>query len=446
MIKKCASIVSLIIAVAFLLGSFPTSLTADAAAMNIQAEQKIYEFYDKIDSGEWDDWAMCFAPCVRERYISFTSNEENLAKGVGILCVRSAEILEIEPITLSYQPDDYGNDELRLLLSSDDNYSCYKLHVRYEVEKPNDYFSNGDFEKYVLLVRENGEWYVAAHHDYFEYECPIVNTNKIGKLEATRDSDDQSNMYTFCNARKNINVFSGTSIHSVPFVDFIINTTCNEIGNMMYDDDAIIANIIAIKMCGWYCFAHSVNADEGYDIVGINSVGKTSLVAYDHGNYNGCLQSQITRITSLVNTYMKYYMVTSAASGGKLFFPNYRAGSANANGAGGGRLYQNGSNYLATNSNYGYSWKQILHYYYDNSQEIGGSVGIVQIKSCSHSPDSSFYSDGSYHWHQCTRCTAVCNKSQHTWVSYPTYFECSVCGRRQTEVALGSPDKPLINK
>ena len=64
------------------------------------------------------------------------------------------------------------------------------------------------------------------------------------------------------------------------------------------------------------------------------------------------------------------------SSGGKVFFASFWSGSYNDSGAGTGRLRQNGSDYLATEL--GYSWSEILHYYYDNSAYNNPNVGTVQ--------------------------------------------------------------------
>lgn len=81
-------------------------------------------------------------------------------------------------------------------------------------------------------------------------------------------------------------------------------------------------------------------------------------------------------VNSAVSAISSYRCVSSSATGSKLFSTAYFAGSNNGNGAGTGQLRQNGSNYLA---NSGYDWKEILHYYYDNSSYNNPNVGIVRI-------------------------------------------------------------------
>lgn len=50
------------------------------------------------------------------------------------------------------------------------------------------------------------------------------------------------------------------------FTEFIVNGTCNEVGNMGYHNDALKANAMAVKMVGWYCVWAGYFISEGYDI------------------------------------------------------------------------------------------------------------------------------------------------------------------------------------
>lgn len=56
---------------------------------------------------------------------------------------------------------------------------------------------------------------------------------------------------------------------------------------------------------------------------------------------------------------------------------NYEAGAFNDYGKNSGIMRQNGSNYLASS---GYSWRDILHYYYDNSGFNNPNTGIISIR------------------------------------------------------------------
>jgi hypothetical protein len=59
---------------------------------------------------------------------------------------------------------------------------------------------------------------------------------------------------------------NGTIHYNEDFTEFIVNATCNEVGNMGYSDDALKANIMAIKMCGWWAKAGRYREAIGCDI------------------------------------------------------------------------------------------------------------------------------------------------------------------------------------
>lgn len=59
-------------------------------------------------------------------------------------------------------------------------------------------------------------------------------------------------------------------------------------------------------------------------------------------------------------------------SDGALFYPSYRAGDYDNSGKNGGVCKQNGSHYLDKEK--GYTYWEILKYYYDNSDVSSGSI------------------------------------------------------------------------
>jgi len=151
------------------------------------------------------------------------------------------------------------------------------------------------------------------------------------------------------------------TVKNVAFSTYLKNVTYNEIGNMGYYDEAIKANVMAIKMCGWWAHAAGYRSAEGCDI------------KYGDVAYKSSYQTK-PAITNAINAVDGKKLVSS---GGQLFFTSYFAGSSDTAGKNSGRLRQNGSNYLASTKSYTYT--EILHYYYDNSSYNNPSVGIVKI-------------------------------------------------------------------
>lgn len=231
------------------------------------------------------------------------------------------------------------------------------------VNEDNGYFSNGISSHLIILVKDNDGWHIGTM-----LGCPSeLNDMTVLSNNILRKG------YGFCNCGtepSTIDVMDekGTVHKNVSFEDFIINVTCNEIGNEGYNTNALKANIIAVKMCGWWAVEANYRETYGCDIKNGDVNYRSSLKTPD-------TNTQIVK--NAVSDLDGWRMVSSSETGGKLFFASFFAGSANATGKGTGRLRQNGSNYLAESLKY--DWKQILHYYYDNSSYNNPDVGTVQI-------------------------------------------------------------------
>lgn len=119
---------------------------------------------------------------------------------------------------------------------------------------------------------------------------------------------------------------------------------------MGYSDDALKANIMAVKMCGWRAKAGTYRETYGCDIIYGDVAYKSSL---------GTTSENTEKVQTAVNDLDGYYMVGSSDTNGKLFYASYFAGKSNSDGKGTGRLRQNGSEYLAEECSYSYTWEDI---------------------------------------------------------------------------------------
>ena len=94
------------------------------------------------------------------------------------------------------------------------------------------------------------------------------------------------------------------AVKNVAFSTYLKNVTYNEIGNMGYYDEAIKANVMAIKMCGWWAHAAGYRSAEGCDI------------KYGDVAYKSSYQTK-PAITNAINAVDGKKLVSS---GGQLFF------------------------------------------------------------------------------------------------------------------------------
>ena len=273
--------------------------------------------------------------------------------------------MDIKRVSNTYVPKTYP--ELQSFFENENTYECYVVKINTQVEKDNGYFSDGTSYHLIIIVKDNGSWKVGTICG-----CPIELLDADASVYAARSIG--CGLITYISKPSYIDVMdeNGTVHKNESFTEFVVNATCNEIGNEGYSDDALKANVMAIKMCGWWAIAGDYREAYGCDI-------KNGDVEYRSTLRTTTANTKIVR--AAVTEMDGYCMVSSSGTGGKLFFASFIAGSSNADGAGSGRLRQNGSEYLASKKNY--TWGQILHYYYDNSSYNNPSVGIVQFKYAS---------------------------------------------------------------
>ena len=357
--KKLNKILSVVMSLAIAMSLSVSALAVDTDTSSNEA--LITNYLESINSGDWNDWVSFYAPSVQSDYQAFVSNDSNLENNTGILTVNSVDVLSVEKVDNSYAPKVYP--ELMEYFADESTYECYKVDMATTVNEDNGYFSNGTSSHLVILVKDNDGWHVGTL-----LGCP----SELNGVTALSNITPRKG-YGFCDCGSEpstINVMDekGTVHKNESFEEFVVNATCNEIGNMGYDTDALKANIMAVKMCGWWAVEAEYRQSYGCDI-------KNGDVNYRSKLNTTNANTQTVR--DAVSDLDGWRMVSSSGTGGKLFYAAFFAGSSNSTGKGTGQLRQNGSNYLAISL--GYDWKEILHYYYDNSSYNNPNVGTVQI-------------------------------------------------------------------
>lgn len=349
-----------------------TSIQYDALTEN---EKIVFDYFNSINTGNWDEWVAFYTPSVKEDYYDFVHNTDNLTNNVGILNVNFTNVVSIEKIDNCYAPRYH---ELEKFFESEDTYETYLVGIDMRVNEDSEYFYNGVNYKLVVLVKENGNWAVGGGLSGAPIEVLLEsNGNSVDEAidaYALRVFGSEANAMRLGwgvvdpgNVPTKILVASenkqGAKIYESNFEDFVKNVTQNEIGNLGFDANAIKAQAMAAKMAGWWAKVAQYRGGIGADIA-------YGDVTYIEGT------TVVDSVKQACDAIKDYKMLSSD---GKLFYTAYADGGSNANGKGGGQLKQNGAQYLATNASYKYDWMQILHYYYDNSSSNNPNVGIVQI-------------------------------------------------------------------
>lgn len=361
-------------------------------------EAAVRAYWDAVDRNDWEAWVECYAPSVRQNHQALISDPQNHADGRGILAIKHAQIISMERVDDGFAPKFYK--ELADFYEKKD-FACYLVEINTTVDHANDFFSTGKSRHICIVVKQDDSWYMGAIYAYTkEYEDAMLRKNWGFADFITQPS-------TIIVKPEN------AAPRTVSFTEAVVNITCNEIGAMGYEKAAVYANVMAVKMICWWAIAAHFHEDDGYNI-GPPTVTYMLPIATN--------ESQTQVIRNAVLALKPYYMVSSS---GKLFSTNYRASDSYEPGS--GIFSQNGSNRLAKN---GYTWQEILHYYYDNAHYNYPNVGIVKIDhECKHAKSSTYSSNTTQHWRECTICHKKLNTANHSWVVYGGYHRCSVCGR-----------------
>ncbi|MFV0496871.1 MAG: hypothetical protein ACK5L0_01700 [Candidatus Fimivivens sp.] len=345
------------------------SVTTDVS--NIDAnEALVREFVQS--TGDWDKWVSFYTSSARQMYEDFISNGKNVSNNVGILTATAADVVSIEQIDNMYAPRFF---ELADFYESEDNYETYLVGMDMKVKEDTEYFYNGINYKLVVLVNNGGDWEIGGQSG-----APVevmVKSEGAGINEALekyrkRVQGDATitpfgvgyGLLTPGSTPTSIKVYYDGTVYTPTFSTFVKNATTNEIGNMGYDAEAVKANVLAVKMCGWWCKVAQYRDSYGADIM-------YGDVAYKPNT------TIAQSVTNAYNSVGSMRCVSSSGTGSKLFYTAYFAGDYDDDGEESGELRQNGSDYLATEL--GYDYKEILHYYYDNSDYNNPNVGTVRI-------------------------------------------------------------------
>lgn len=153
-----------------------------------------------------------------------------------------------------------------------------------------------------------------------------------------------------------LNQTGGSAIVSPTLDEYIKNTMPNEIYTS-WNSEALIANAYCVKGVGIYR--------------SIKPISSSYMVS--QGTQKYVPNTANTTTNTIVDSISTSYIVNSAY---QIFFPEYGAGTKDTAGtAGTARLLQYGTQYLA--DSLGYTYKEILDYYYANSDCSAGSIKYV---------------------------------------------------------------------
>ena len=163
-------------------------------------------------------------------------------------------------------------------------------------------------------------------------------------------------------------MYGNGAIENVPFKEYVKVTTALEYGGDNYDEDYHYVGILSVRNYAWY-FILNANPNRGYHVTDTSST---------NGNQYGSYQNYWPDRYSDANTWKNTFARTDAiwdqnfvSSDYKIFCSWYTGDKYTANYQGSGRINQP---LVKDFANQGKTWKEILSYFYSNSERSPGEI------------------------------------------------------------------------
>lgn len=378
--------------------SLKTSELENCTENEIEEGKKIINtYFDAVNNKNWNEFQKLVSVDSKDFFKSYFKDEN---ENEGIKQIDKVKIKNIYYIKDKALADKY-------YLKNEYNFSEHTVpfiaEIDCSVSKENQYFYNGINYLLIVLSKESNELKVLqtnrpsnelmekvvkkaliSENLLSEERSKAINAvetcnngllvNSKGTLikgdfkVAKIDSNDKniqlkssnSTHYTTCSysyyIRVKLNKTGNNQIKKVSMPEYIKCTLPNE-WMASWPKNSLIAGAYCVKMDGIYDTIHPVSSTGGYDAT-------QSTQNYIPGKDNSITNAIVN---NLVNCGM-------ADTNGFIFFARYGAGTSGQTGSkGSGLLLQYGSKKLAEN---GYSYSQILNYYYSGSNVSSGNVNL----------------------------------------------------------------------
>lgn len=137
-------------------------------------EKTIIDLYEHINEGDIIGFANSFAPNVRELEVKMAESEWNKEHGEYYYNFKHVDVLEIIKVSDRYcrpGPDISCDIDEELLLDTD-YFDCYYVKIDLDLFAPGSYYSEGELELIITIVKEADSWYVADIRAYMpDHHC-----------------------------------------------------------------------------------------------------------------------------------------------------------------------------------------------------------------------------------------------------------------------------------
>lgn len=417
--KEKMVVMLLVLVMIFIVIGLAVCNDTDIKADSTEPSQIIYEYVNAVNRGTYKGIADLFVKNEAEDLRLFLSNEINKDNHMGIFNVSSIEvngILHVDNI------DDYGIDLALSDYSKYDDVNVYYVEANVVAFEKSNYYNNGINNMLFLICKEDGVYKIIQTIILSEDEKTI---SLLDCDTPVANTDGEWEIPTYINVYRN----STGVTEKVIFFNYCHVVTVCEAEQYAEQLEGIKAVAMAVKNYAW---KRIVSPKYGSTEKGCDVYDNTNDQVYNPTKYANDDATSKNVCNNAVRSTWNYVMLDYDY---KLFvgfhcdkYVSSSSGMAAYAKEHGGVLSQSGAKDLAAS---GYSWQEILHYYYDygtcnTTQLADGPIRIVKLD---HSVTASRFSyDMFYHWATCTTCGCE-HKEEHIWETLTSSLDrCTVCG------------------
>jgi hypothetical protein len=360
------------------------------AASNDDDSNTITALINAENTNNWDQFASLWTDNQKVEQENFFRVESEKKELKGVLTVKSAQLVEIQPIELSTLNSfmDLSYDYTNYL-----DMKAYIIGVNYKICKETQYYFNGVNYHLIILAKENNVWKVAEYQDapleFLDNQIPNLNPKYVSIALNIIANRKHGIIINASGLVLGTNIDSTTSVNSSS-IDSITPLTLTrpiaiDILRTLYGPEArdFVPYVKDVLPNEWYGSWPSQSLYAGAICVQQFAWYHTIYFRHPADGCAVCEEShcQVFREnsnTSVCNAAVDYIGTKHILiSSGTFVEAGYKAGTYDTAYKSSGYLRQNGSHYWADQ---GKNYSYIIHYYYDNANvPPWGNFGIVQI-------------------------------------------------------------------
>lgn len=406
-------IICVVAILSMIAGILPANTAMAQTLDGSDSKQVITDMVEAVQEKDWSAFTNLMCSSEQEYYNSYFADDSYTN---GIKQVENVSLIDIYEVDSSLAKTELLEQEYPIL-SESNNIQTYIVALDCDTNVENQYFFDGINYFLIALAEENNEMKIVQFNrpsstilddvvvptlssNDGNYENEIAGINVIEQAEnglvinaeeevltdgfeiksltgilsegaeengeyginpAASGTTDFPNLNTYSNysypssISVKLNQTGNSKVVSVNFETYIKNTLPNE-WYASWNANSLRAGAYCVKMVGWYRKIKPVSSSGGYDVT--------------QGTQKYVPDTAATETDNAVDYIIGNGMADSTK---KLFYPEYAAGTKGSAGTqSGGQLKQWGSQYLASDK--GYTYKQILNYYYEGSSYSSGSL------------------------------------------------------------------------